>query len=390
MPPSTKISLPLMYELSDDARNNATDAISSERPTRPSGMPWGHLLVHRLGRFLAADDLGRDGCVNGAGADDVDAHVASLQVEDPATREAAHRRLRARVHARRGDALGTGDGGVQDDRRARGEQRERLLHGEEQTFDVCVEQQVEVLLGRPGPAGRTRRCPRWRRPRPRRPFSDLIVANSRSRSARLDTSPWTAVTLLPTRAAASSSSFWRRPVMKTCAPSATKRCAVTRPMPLLPPVMRAIFPSSLLEVVLIIFCIVRYIYKRWSSGVKRIIVPRGMKAEKSACSLGRPRSVRRRHGARPGLAGVLAQGLRGGFIVGPDGGHGDQSAEPVRRLWQQGIALSQGVGALRLSRCRRDAVRHERTDGPRGGGAAPAHGGGGFRVPGQPARLPRW
>src|SRR5580658_9840657 len=34
--------------------------------------------------------------------------------------------------------------------------------------------------------------------------------------------------------------------MKTCAPSATKCCAVARPIPLLPPVMTATFPSSLL------------------------------------------------------------------------------------------------------------------------------------------------
>src|SRR5271170_3167912 len=34
--------------------------------------------------------------------------------------------------------------------------------------------------------------------------------------------------------------------MKTYAPSATKRCAVARPIPLLPPVMTATFPASLL------------------------------------------------------------------------------------------------------------------------------------------------
>src|SRR5262245_28465432 len=43
---------------------------------------------------------------------------------------------------------------------------------------------------------------------------------------------------------ARSSSAWRRPVMKTRAPSAANRCAVARPMPLLPPVITAIFPSS--------------------------------------------------------------------------------------------------------------------------------------------------
>src|ERR1700689_4445469 len=39
--------------------------------------------------------------------------------------------------------------------------------------------------------------------------------------------------------------------MKTYAPSATKRCAVARPIPLLPPVMTATFPSSLLMIFLL-------------------------------------------------------------------------------------------------------------------------------------------
>src|ERR1700674_1511003 len=44
---------------------------------------------------------------------------------------------------------------------------------------------------------------------------------------------------------ASSSSFWRRPVMKTYAPSLTKSFAVANPIPSVPPVMTATFPSSL-------------------------------------------------------------------------------------------------------------------------------------------------
>ena len=39
-------------------------------------------------------------------------------------------------------------------------------------------------------------------------------------------------------------SLWSRPVMATCAPSAMKRRAVARPMPLFPPVMRAFLPVS--------------------------------------------------------------------------------------------------------------------------------------------------
>src|ERR1700726_878444 len=52
-------------------------------------------------------------------------------------------------------------------------------------------------------------------------------------------------TLLPIVVTASSSSFWRRPVMKTYAPSLTKSFAVANPIPSVPPVMTATLPSSL-------------------------------------------------------------------------------------------------------------------------------------------------
>src|SRR5258708_3936018 len=53
-----------------------------------------------------------------------------------------------------------------------------------------------------------------------------------------------AVTLLPISAFALSSSLWRRPAMKTWAPSSTNFFAAARPIPLDPPVMTAIFPLS--------------------------------------------------------------------------------------------------------------------------------------------------
>src|ERR1700719_4133774 len=62
-------------------------------------------------------------------------------------------------------------------------------------------------------------------------------------------SPCTADTLVPIALTASSSSFWRRPVMKTSAPSSTKRFAVANPIPSVPPVMTAVLPSSFLVTV---------------------------------------------------------------------------------------------------------------------------------------------
>src|SRR5713226_8789748 len=56
-------------------------------------------------------------------------------------------------------------------------------------------------------------------------------------------------TLLPIVFTASSSSFWRRPVMKTYAPSLTKSFAVANPIPSVPPVMTATLSSSLLGIV---------------------------------------------------------------------------------------------------------------------------------------------
>ncbi len=70
-------------------------------------------------------------------------------------------------------------------------------------------------------------------------------ANRRSRSPRFDTSPCTPVTFLPISLTAAANSTSRRPVMKTWAPSFTNCFAVARPMPLLPPVTSALFPSSL-------------------------------------------------------------------------------------------------------------------------------------------------
>src|SRR5882724_2870541 len=51
------------------------------------------------------------------------------------------------------------------------------------------------------------------------------------------------------RAAASFSSFSRRPVITTRAPSSTKRLAVANPIPLLPPVMIATLPSSFFMII---------------------------------------------------------------------------------------------------------------------------------------------
>src|SRR6202023_2376741 len=57
-----------------------------------------------------------------------------------------------------------------------------------------------------------------------------------------------AATLVPIALTASSSSFWRRPVIKTYAPSLANSFAVANPIPSVPPVIRAILSLSLLDI----------------------------------------------------------------------------------------------------------------------------------------------
>src|SRR2546422_394410 len=80
-------------------------------------------------------------------ADRVDADPAPLEIDGPAARERAHRRLGGAVDAGGLEALGGGDGRVQDDRAAILKQRQGLLHREEQALDVGAERRVELLLG---------------------------------------------------------------------------------------------------------------------------------------------------------------------------------------------------------------------------------------------------
>src|SRR5882762_3717122 len=61
-------------------------------------------------------------------------------------------------------------------------------------------------------------------------------------------------TFVPIAFTASSSSFWRRPVMKTYTPSVTKSFAVANPIPSVPPVMTAVLPSSFLVIVFLRYC----------------------------------------------------------------------------------------------------------------------------------------
>jgi hypothetical protein len=137
-----------------------------------------------------------------------------------------------------------------------------LLNREKEAFHVDVEDRVIDLL-----ADRFQRAsftaPAFANTISSLPFSLLICAKRRSRSSRFDTSPCYADDV-------SSNLLYRRsqlrltaPVMKTNAPSFTNCFAVARPMPLLPPVMSVIFPSSLLMYFSLVVFSLRYSLRKF-------------------------------------------------------------------------------------------------------------------------------
>src|SRR5258708_966795 len=81
--------------------------------------------------------------------------------------------------------------------------------------------------------------------------------------------------------------------MATFAPSVARRLAMAAPMPRDPPVISAIFPSSFLFMVCLLFdslCIDWYKTPRWTNPCQMVYLPIGMKAETAAAQRGRPRA----------------------------------------------------------------------------------------------------
>src|SRR5882724_1696720 len=108
-------------------------------------------------------------------------------------------------------------------------------------------------------------------------------------------------TLQPIVFTASSSSFWRRPVMKTYAPSLTKSFAVASPIPSVPPMMTATLPSSLLSIIFPYSCRVLMGVEPLPNIRDGILVERIVKTMRYVADMGRreyvvegPEGVRRR------------------------------------------------------------------------------------------------
>src|SRR5712671_5483961 len=84
--------------------------------------------------------------------------------------------------------------------------------------------------------------------------------------------------------------------MATFAPSVARRLAMAAPMPRDPPVISAIFPSSFLFMIYLLFlrldsfCIDWYKTPRWTKPCQMVYLPIGMKLKTAAAQLGRPRA----------------------------------------------------------------------------------------------------
>src|SRR5258708_3059670 len=79
--------------------------------------------------------------------DDVDADLAFLQIQRPAARKGPYYRFGGGVNAEGRHSRGARCGGRHDDRPAIWHQRQRLLNGEQRTFDTRIESLIEVPFG---------------------------------------------------------------------------------------------------------------------------------------------------------------------------------------------------------------------------------------------------
>src|SRR5207244_3242019 len=131
----------------------------------------------------------------------------------------------------------------EDDQTAAHHERHSRLHGEQHAPQVGVDHRVELLLRdlREGSMGVYDRVGNDVSRRRYRAFTSLSRA---SIAAGLPASARTPEPLGPIAATASSSLCWSRPVTTTMAPFLTNSSATAKPIPCVPPVTTATFPSS--------------------------------------------------------------------------------------------------------------------------------------------------
>jgi hypothetical protein len=185
-------------------------------------------------------------CVDGTGTHDIDADLPFLELIGPCAGEGADRRLGCAIDAKRRHSFDGNDRGVEHDGPAIGYKWKGFLHREEDAFNIRVEGLVKMLFGYLFDGGELAASSIGKQDIDMAMLLlDLcveLIEVCEVAGVGLDTGRTG-----PDLFKASSSTSLRRPVMMTFAPSETKRFAVARPIPLVPPVTSAIFPSSFFD-----------------------------------------------------------------------------------------------------------------------------------------------
>src|SRR5258707_13732024 len=106
------------------------------------------MRLEPLGRLLILPYVVDERRVDDAWADGVDTDMAIFQVERPGARERAHGSLGSAVDAESFlHCSGSENPSVEDDRTALVQERQRLLHREEDAFHIGVEGVSKLFLG---------------------------------------------------------------------------------------------------------------------------------------------------------------------------------------------------------------------------------------------------
>src|ERR1700694_6180617 len=143
MPPSAKVSLPVIKALSSEARKSATAAMSSGSLMRPSGVRAIRSAIAASLLPVLASPRSRPGVSVGPGERTLMRIPVPLRSSAPAADEIADRRLARAVNAEGRRSHRGRRRSREDDGAAVPHQRKSLLHGEDRAFDIHTENKVE-------------------------------------------------------------------------------------------------------------------------------------------------------------------------------------------------------------------------------------------------------
>ena len=161
-PPSTLISTPVMYDASCEAKNATVAATSSGCPNRFIGTFATISFANSSMASLRQPGPPKDRRDNRPRRNRVHADAAPHQFRRRSSRQRAQRGFRCRIRAGSRVACAVRHAGIQDDRRAVIQERQRFLDGEVRSLDVDVKLLVVKRFRTSRQAARTSRLPRSR------------------------------------------------------------------------------------------------------------------------------------------------------------------------------------------------------------------------------------